>query len=201
MKKIIVISGFLLGTFAVHAQETGKQEIRLGYSDGIFLSLGNGFSDTFSNSINSALTGAKYKDDVMTKTLGMLEVGYRYNINKRLKVGGDISYMKEENTYEFVIPGTTKTQNETRKNQYSMVLLIAEFSYIKTSWLNFYGSGGIGSIVRRSNDYQGSHIKDEAQFAFQINPVGLRVGKKLGAFAELGLGYKGIATIGANYKF
>ncbi|MFW0739427.1 hypothetical protein [Flavobacterium sp. T12S277] len=201
MKKIIIIWGLLFGTIVGNAQETGKHEIRMGLSDGLFLSFGNGFADSFSNGISSGLTGVKYKDDVKTKTLGMFEIGYRYNINERFKVGADISYMKEENTYEFVTPGTTNTQNETRKNQYGMFLATAEFSYIKTSWINFYGSGGIGSVIRRSNDYEGAYIKDEAHFAFQINPVGLRVGKKLGAFVEMGLGYKGIAIIGANYRF
>ena len=38
-------------------------------------------------------------------------------------------------------------------------------------------------------------------FTFHVTALGFRVGKKLAAFAELGVGYKGIINGGLSYQF
>ncbi|RUT72211.1 hypothetical protein D0817_00910 [Flavobacterium cupreum] len=197
MKKVIVLSVLLLCATIAKAQDTEKNEIRVGYSDATFIQLGDGFADAFSNAIVSGLSGVKYKD-AKNKTIGMFEAGYRYNINERLKIGGDLSYLKSEDTFK---ASTANAKSVTRNTNYLMGLATVEFSYIRTSLLNFYGSGGLGIISGSIKETGGSYSSNEVGFAYQINPAGLRVGKKLGAFVELGYGYKGIATAGINYRF
>lgn len=197
MKKVIVLSVLLLCATIAKAQDTEKNEIRIGYSDATFIKLGDGFADAFSTAIVSGISGVKYKDG-KNKTIGMYEVGYRYTINERLKVGADISYLKSEDTFQ---AKTANAKSVTRNTNYIMGLVTGEFSYIRTPLLNFYGSGGLGVLSGSTKEKGGSYSSNEVGFAYQINPVGLRVGKKFGGFIELGYGYKGIATAGLNYKF
>jgi opacity protein-like surface antigen len=197
MKKVIVLSVLLLCTAIAKAQDTEKNEIRVGYSDASFVQLGDGLSNSFANAIVSGITGVKYKD-ASSKAIGMFELGYRYNINDRVKVGADFSYLRLEDTFKAT---TANAKNVTRNTNYLMGLATIEFSYIKTSLLNFYGSGGAGIISGSTKETGSSYSNKEAAFAYQINPAGLRVGKKFGAFVEVGYGYKGIATAGLNYRF
>ncbi|WP_369616205.1 hypothetical protein [Flavobacterium sp. CFS9] len=146
----------------------------------------------------SGITGVRYKDAKST-TFGMFEAGYRYNIGERFKAGGDLSYLRTEDKFE---KSDTNPNTVTRKSNYYMGMIIGQYSYIKTSFIDFYGSGGIGAISLSTKEEGNGGYKDNALgFAFQVNPVGLRVGKTFGAFVELGFGYKGIATEGLNYKF
>lgn len=197
MKKIIS-TALLFCTIVATAQEKGKSEIRLAYSDASFVLMGEGLANALSNTIVSGISGVKYKDAKST-TFGMFEAGYRYNIGERLKIGGDISYLRTEDKFE---KNKTNPKTVTRTSSYFMGTVMGQYSYIKTSLLDFYGSGGVGAIALSTKDEVGGTYKDNALgFAFQINPVGLRVGKTFGAFLELGYGYKGIATAGLSYKF
>ncbi|MEO6176428.1 MAG: outer membrane beta-barrel protein [Flavobacterium circumlabens] len=197
MKKVMVLSVLLLCATIAKAQDTEKNEVRIGFSDATFIQLGDGFADAFSTAIVSGISGVKYKD-AKNKTTGMFEAGYRYAVKERVKVGADISYMKSEDTFTANI---ANAKSVTRNTNYIMALVMGEYSYIKTPLLNFYGSGGLGILSGSTKETGGSYSHSEVGFAYQINPAGLRVGKKLGGFVELGYGYKGIATAGINYKF
>ncbi|WP_291286734.1 outer membrane beta-barrel protein [Flavobacterium sp.] len=197
MKKVM-ITALLLCAIVVTAQEKGKSEVRLAYSDASYILLTESFANSLSNTIVSGITGVKYKDAKST-VFGMYEMGYRYNIGERLKIGGDISYMRTEDKFE---KSSTNPKTVKRISNYFMGMVMGQYSYIKTSRLDFYGSGGVGFIGLSTKDQVGGSYKDNTLgFAFQINPVGLRVGKAFGAFIEVGYGYKGIATGGFNYRF
>ena len=43
--------------------------------------------------------------------------------------------------------------------------------------------------------------KNDGYFNFQLNAIGLRVGKSLAGVAELGVGYKGFASVGLSFQF
>lgn len=196
MKRIIT-AVFLLGAIVATAQDKGKNEVRVGFSDAIFIHIGSGLANAFGESISSGITGVQYKD-AKTKAVGMFEAGYRYHLNERFKIGADISFLQTEDTFD------TKSTNSTdivRKSTYNLVLITGEFNYVKTSLLTFYASGGAGIISMSTKEVGGTYKDNLSDFAFQINPVGLRVGKSFGGFAELGFGYKGIISAGVNYKF
>ena len=48
-----------------------------------------------------------------------------------------------------------------------------------------------------------SHHEDASgpQITGQVTPFGMRIGRKLGGFLELGYGYKGIFNFGCSYRF
>ena len=192
------LSAILLFSFAiVKAQKIEKNEIKIAYSDATFIMIGNVLADAFSDVIVSGISGVKY-EDAKSKAIGMFEVGYRYKINERWKVGGDLSYLKLQNTFH---ASTSNSNSVTRNTNYVMALGAGEFSYIRKPLLNFYCSAAVGLLGGSTKQTGGSYHSNEVGFAYQINPAGLRVGKKFGAFLELGFGYKGIATMGLNYRF
>ncbi|CAI2765691.1 outer membrane beta-barrel protein [Flavobacterium collinsii] len=196
MKKSIIVCVIFLtfGTTVVKAQETGKHEVNLTYSDGIPMTFVDGFSDALS----SAILGQKLNSK--TTSSGNFGLGYRNQITERIRVGGDIAFQQEQ----------TEQSDKNNKfigkrtNRYLMVMPTIAFSYIKTDWLDFYGSAAAGVVLERYTQTEPNRaaVKDNAaDFAFQVNPAGIRVGKKLGVFAEVGFGYRGIVSAGLNYKF
>ncbi|WP_017497732.1 outer membrane beta-barrel protein [Flavobacterium sp. WG21] len=196
MKKSIIVCVIFLtfGTTVVKAQEIGKHEVNLTYSDGIPMT----FVEGFSNALSSAILGQKLNSE--TTSSGNFGLGYRYQITERIRLGGDVAFQQEQ----------TKQSDKNniliakRTNNYFMVMPTLSFSYIKTEWLDFYGSAAAGVILDRytSTEPNKPAVKDNnVDFAFQVNPAGLRVGKKLGGFVEAGFGHRGIISAGLNYKF
>lgn len=200
MKKSIIVLGLMISTFAATAQESEKHEIRAGISDAAGIVIGEGLGNALSNAIISGFTGVKIKDN-KSKTLGMFELGYRYQLSDRVKIGADLSYLQIDRSYQTTIAETTTRY--TRRGEYLLVLPTAEFAYIKTPLLTFYGTAAAGVLTGRDKELSSGkrYGGNSLSFAFQVNPVGLRVGKKIGAFAELGYGYKGIATAGVSLRF
>jgi hypothetical protein len=196
MKKSIIVCVIFLtfGTTVVKAQEIGKHEVNLTYSDGIPMT----FVEGFSNALSSAILGQKLNSE--TTSSGNFGLGYRYQITERIRVGGDVAFQQEQ----------TKQSDKNniliakRTNNYFMVMPTLSFSYIKTEWLDFYGSAAAGVIMDRytSTEPNKPAVKDNnVDFAFQVNPAGIRIGKKLGGFVEAGFGHRGIISAGLNYKF
>ncbi|MFH6989445.1 outer membrane beta-barrel protein [Flavobacterium collinsii] len=196
MKKSIIVSAVFLtfSTMAVKAQETGKHEVNLTYSDGIPMAFVDGFSDALA----SAILGQKLNSK--TTSAGNFGLGYRNQITERIRIGGDIAFQQEKTEQ------SDKNNKLIRKrtNNYLMVMPTMSFSYIKTDWLDFYGSAAAGVILDKytSTEPNKAAVKDNTiDFAFQVNPAGIRVGKKFGVFTEVGFGYRGIVSAGLNYKF
>ncbi|GIQ60322.1 hypothetical protein Flavo103_34580 [Flavobacterium collinsii] len=196
MKKSIIVSAIFLTftTLVVNAQERGKHEINLTYSDGATMTVVNGLADAFASAFTFQKEGSKIT------SFGNLGLGYRNQITERIKIGGDIAFQQVQMEQS----DKNKKLIGKRTSNYFMVMPTLSFSYIKTEWLDFYGSAAAGVILDKYTETEPNKpaVKDNAaDFAFQVNPAGIRVGKKLGVFAEVGFGYRGIVSAGLNYKF
>lgn len=198
MKKIIVLF-VLIFAAEVNAQQAGGSEVHLGFSDAFYVDFANTWSGIFGDAIISGISGAKIKDADVNR-LGMFEAGYRYNLSKRIKVGGDLNYFKMDRTFKI------NNSHNKRSTTYILVMPNLEFSYLKSSRLNFYGSvsAGYANVSTKEKAPLAAHYSNnDGTFAYQINPLGLNwtlIDDKLGVFAELGFGYKGIGLIGVSYK-
>ncbi|BFM42580.1 hypothetical protein CFS9_12210 [Flavobacterium sp. CFS9] len=195
MKKSIIVCAIFLtiSSIAVNAQETGKHELNVTYSDGIPMTFREGFTEILS----SAFLGQK--PDRIT-SFGNVGLGYRNQITERIRVGGDLAFQQEQ------IEQIDKNNKPVAKrtNLYFMAMPVLSFSYIKTEWLDFYGSAAAGVILNKYTKKAPNEVitKDNTiDFAFQVNPAGLRIGKKFGGFVEAGFGHRGIISAGLNYKF
>lgn len=194
MKKSIFIAiatvvGFV---FKTQAQESKKHEIRIDYSDATPLVI----ADVFTNAFVSAISGSESSNE---KAFGMLSAGYRYALSNRFSIGADLSYANASSDMK------NKSTNEItyRKSNFYMVLPTAKYSYVKRGIIDFYGTVASGAILANGSD-RTDHEKtttNDIIFAFQVNPLGLRIGKDWGGFLEAGYGFKGIFALGASYRF
>lgn len=202
-KSIIMIAIGVMFSASVKAQ-TGKHEIRISYSEGSSVKLKDevlgGFADVIAGALLPGSNTYVQKD---SRQIGVFGLGYRNQITERLKVGADLGYMKSDQTFS-PKAGTKDNTGDIKKTQHFFIAMpVAEYSYIKTPWLNFYGSAAAGINLTSSTERKnGRAAKDnKLGFAYQVSPAGLRVGKKLAGFVEVGYGNKGIVTAGISFGF
>ena len=61
---------------------------------------------------------------------------------------------------------------------------------------------GITKLAEIWVEYTGFYGNESDVFAYQVNPIALRVGNhRIGGFLEAGLGYKGFLTAGVSLRF
>ncbi|WP_048504897.1 hypothetical protein [Chryseobacterium angstadtii] len=203
-KSIIIIATGLMFSATVKAQ-TGKHEIRItGYSEGSSIRIKDDVSDGFARALASALVpGLDIYVQKDYKLYGFFGLGYRNQITERIKVGGDLGYMKSEQTFGPKTATTSNTDDIKKTRHMFIAMPVVEYSYIKTPWLNFYGSAAAGINFTSSTERKNRQTEKDNKvgFAYQVSPAGLRVGKKLAGFVEVGYGNKGIVTAGISYGF
>ena len=85
------------------------------------------------------------------------------------------------------------------------VMPAINFHYIRTSLFSVYGGGSAGAVAWiyttdfTDNSLNASGIK--WTFAYQLTLIGMRVGKDVGGFIEMGCGYQGMVKAGLTLKF
>ena len=83
-----------------------------------------------------------------------------------------------------------------------------DYRYISKPVFQMYSGAGLGLVSVKTDFILGPNLmlkgengQSSQYFTFQITALGFRVGKQLAGFAELGFGYKGIASAGLSYQF
>lgn len=202
MKKIVLIFTIILGFgLTANAQKDLNISNSKKHEFNIFYGMGGPnpgtISDIFVSAISNGIQGYPYGE---TSSFGMVGMGYRYKIN-RIKVGLDLGFSAAKEKL-FKKKGDTSAINN---NIYRLLVIpTGEFTYYKNNLLSLYGSVGAGVLFSRKDN---NAIKDyrpgtEMEFAYQINPIGLKIGNgTIGGFIEAGFGYKGLAAAGINFNF
>ncbi|MCR5076620.1 MAG: hypothetical protein K6A82_01075 [Prevotella sp.] len=205
--KVFVLSLFLVaGGVQANAQGGSKyvsenrNEFRISYSDGLTL----GTASFWGMGLGDALTGTQRSD---TKASGVIGLGYRYHLN-RFRAGLDVGFASVSSKSDYA--GSKKQDiKETQLN--FMIMPVAELVYYKKGIFELYGSAAAGvdltrtkkkGLTDRGKEHVDTKAKTSAEFAFQVNPIALRVGNEhIGGYLEAGLGYKGFVTAGVSVKF
>ncbi|WP_028897536.1 hypothetical protein [Prevotella sp. HUN102] len=195
----------LIGLGQADAQ-TGKyasenlNEIRIGYSDGLTL----GTASSWGMGISDALTGTKHTDE---RCSGVMGIGYRRHV-RRCRLGVDLGFATASAKW---IDNTKDALPEVEKTQLNfLVMPVAEMVYYKGGLIEIYGSLAAGVDItsfskKGLTDAGRKRAKTErsnsAEFAFQVNPVAMRVGNdRIGGVLEAGVGYKGFVTAGVSVR-
>lgn len=79
------------------------------------------------------------------------------------------------------------------------------FHYIRTKLFSVYGGGsaGVAAWIYKT-DYTDNSLNASGvkwMFAYQLTLIGMRVGKDVGGFIEMGCGYQGMLKAGLSLKF
>ena len=208
MKKYILAVCVLFSAVSANAQDKNcsavsynKHDIRIGYSDGLTL----GSASFWGMGLSDAITGTKRSDEQSTGVFGL---GYRYALTKKFRLGLDLGFAKVTSK---VTSSQDKTPSIKEKELNFLVLPTAELIYFRRNLFQLYGSASAGAdftrhyetgLTVRGKELAQKKSKFESGFAYQINPIGLRVGNsRIGGFVEAGLGYKGFVTAGLSLSF
>ena len=175
--------------YSFNLSELKRHEFRVFFSDALTL----GLSDAFATSLFNALSGTRSD----TKSSLMYGIGYRHSLN-RFRIGGDLGlYVHNSKLYLNMNNHTSVIDEDIYR---LLIIPTGEFIYFNKGILSLYGSAGAGVILSRYDNSE--KATTDANFAFQINPIALRLGNEtIGAFLEGGWGFKGYITIGIGLKF
>lgn len=124
--------------------------------------------------------------------IGAFSAGYRYQLKKRIALGATIAFESFN-----VIP-----RNSTDKYELDGLYIMPDgrFYHINNKRLKLYSGLNAGLAIVRVKE-TGVSTETSIAFAYHVNVIGVRLGRKLGAFYELGIGYRGIGNIGASLLF
>ncbi|MEG1645464.1 MAG: hypothetical protein RR279_06425 [Alistipes sp.] len=140
------------------------------------------YGDAVFLTMASTFVDAFLGDGELSST-GSLSVGYRrFTRNASWAFGADLSFTRI----------TEKNLLGDLKYDLFTVVPTAEFYYLKSGIVRLYGTAGVGAVI----------CDQEADFAFQVNPIAIRVGtNRIAGFLEAGVGYKGVVNLGLEVGF
>ncbi len=183
---------FVLSTAFAYSQDK-MHEVRVSYGIGTTSEI----IDAFSDILMSGLSGKKYTKN--TNYSGAIILGYKYKLNKRVRLGGTFTYEKSDaKAY------SDKVYVGKFNRNYYTIAAEADFNYFSSKYVDIYGSLGLGGTLYHEKYTSEDNEKDNNEIFhinYQVTPIGIKLGKNIGAFAELGVGYKGIISAGAFARF
>jgi hypothetical protein len=134
-----------------------------------------------------------------------LGAGYKYSVSDRFSIGMDLSFQNFIKKYRLKRSGGKRAKGKKTMTAF-LIMPAAKLIYVKGRIIQLYGdlAAGVGLINRTGrieNSSEKPHNDNITAFAFQFNPIAIRVGKRIGGYLKLGAGYQGFVTIGASMKF
>lgn len=206
MKKLFLAAacGLLFSNLSVVKGQTsqGMSDLRVQVSDALPLVVIEAFSFGLADAFGAAFNNYRIEQDGNSSLSGMWGLGYRYYVTPRFSVGADLGYMRHSNRY--TLTREEDVRSGERNTSYALALPTGEFSYLNKPGVQLYGNLSAGIMVMSGYSTvsgDGSRYDyDGTSFAFQVNPIGARFGRRFGGFVELGFGFKGIATLGFSAR-
>ena len=203
MKKLISVFTILcfFGTAVVAQDNEGKNELRVGFSDALPITIGDALLTVLGDAFTSTITGYT-KETLNQKNSGMWSIGYKHHFSNRFSLGADVGLLKSSKDFKFT--KGAESYLVQRKSSFLLFMPTAQYNYLNKEKVQLYGNVGAGVLsysVDETKSDDTSYSEKFTSFAFQVNPIGLRVGKQFAGFAELGFGYKGIIGLGFSYRF
>jgi hypothetical protein len=189
-KLLVTLAASVLISIHSKAQTITRNEIQIGA--GIYANE-HVVMDKLENFVRS-LFGSDPKS-IEPKTIANLS--YYYRIKPKIALGMGIGYNSAQNA------GIHK-QNTKPGYQTKMAVMAFEMKVFhkERGNISIYSAAGFGNFYRQDQltSYPDEVYSDTA-ITFQATPIGIRFGKKVGVFAEMGYGYKGIVNLGLTGRF
>jgi Outer membrane protein beta-barrel domain len=170
-RKITLVCSAFLMLFMANQSQAQK-----GKSE---LALGYGYW-----SIYNLANGVPYN-----QSSGTFSLTYRYYITKNVTLGMGFGSENINNygSMTTIAPELTACYMDTKDSRIRVRL---------------YGSASYGITIFNDNDKNTGHVDQSAiwAYAFQATPFGIRIGRQLAFFTELGIGYKGLFHSGLDLR-
>lgn len=155
----------------------------------------------------SSQLGSAESNKTETYYSGARFVTLRYFPFNRLAIGASIGATEERGQYTDRL--NPSVISSTYNQHVTVVVLEFYYIYFFRKYVEVYTLLGAGPAFTTTetttylapNTTGATTSASEDRFKIQYSPVGLRIGGRLGAFVELGVGYKGIVNGGVSFKF
>ena len=125
---------------------------------------------------------------------GVVNLGYTYQINKTISVGGALGY----NRMSVSMEDKTGKLTAAAANIFTM-MSTAKFDWFRTGndMFGMYSKAGLGVMCINGELMEEEHLKGNIWApAVHVSAVGMEVGKAFSGFMELGVGMQGIVQFG-----
>ncbi len=137
---------------------------------------------------------------------GVYHLGYRYEGAGRQSFGILLTGERQEVTKTGAALPELTDKYKAWNDSYLAVLLDYRYNWGLRPRSKWYSGVAPGiSWQRRKETHNDFSLEKEeferARFAYQVTAVGFSFGRKIGGYAELGYGYKGILSAGLKYGF
>ena len=131
------------------------------------------------------------------KYTGVPFLTYHYSANSRFGFGGAIGGYSSSGVLQ---TGGSDVGTYRERNYVAAVEL--DYHWVMHEGFQLYSGAGFGIRYRRGTyETTETEVANKVMPTFHLNVLGLRVGKTVGFFAELGFGYKGTLLAGINAQF
>ena len=130
---------------------------------------------------------------------GVVNLGYTYQINKTISVGGALGY----NRMSVSMEDKTGKLTAAAANIFTM-MSTAKFDWFRTGndVFGMYSKAGLGVMCINGELMEEEHLKGNIWApAVHVSAVGMEVGKAFSGFMELGVGMQGIVQFGIRGRF
>ena len=186
---LVILSLLTLVSSNAYAQDQ-MHEISLFAGTGSLQDIAESFADIFPTIIS--LGYIREETEMVTPVLGL---NYRYHHNKIVSVGVTFNYQQFENKFYLL-----DLDLFTTDVRYYTFMGRVDFTYLRRNIFQMYSGVGLG-ISHQNESGEDIESYNKTHFAYQANLVGLRLGKEVAGFLELGFGCNGIVAAGIAYQF
>lgn len=191
MKKLIFGLLFCVSVANISAQK-GRNEVRAGYGVGTSNEFINNLKEMqTTNSTNNLISGDKtFK--------GAFQFGYKYSLTNKVNLGLAL-------TYEWANANAFQNMESIGKlkSNYYTIAAETDYVYFRKEKFTFYSTIGAGVTIydQKLEMNENNESSNKTNFNFQISPIGIKYGDKIGFFGEIGFGYKGLFNFGIYSSF
>jgi len=193
---VLLLSIIILNS---NSQDLGRSKLQNEIYGGYGFGSAQEISSVYSDVITPIITIGTLYTETMSP-VGPVSLGYRRSFSKNFTLaiaGNYVAFNKQfKKSSDNSVVGTVK-------NTFYSFIARGDYYYVTGEYFQMYSGVGVGFTYAHDNYLDSSNASGQGKMysAFQVNAVGIRVGKNFGVFAELGYGFEGIINAGISLKF
>ncbi|ASZ12096.1 hypothetical protein KTO58_14265 [Chitinophaga pendula] len=160
------------------------------------ISIGYGYGDINLTWLNFATVLGSFGGQSYSN-IGVAHISYMQEINRTFDIGGTLAY--SSGRINEISKG--KEQKIASVNHFT-ALINGRICYLSKTALKLYSGIGIGAqLTSEKSTIQNLRKQNDVRVSFHITGIGVKFGKKIGGFTEVGFGDKGIISAGTYWRF
>ncbi len=192
MKKLILITTLALACIVSKAQsDINKLSVQAGVTESSTIThfyFSDYYSDAWDNSYR-AVTPNGWKPAAV--------VSFRYEFTKHLEFGMNLSGFSQNVKYKRNLYDQNSNDDITIRKSFYSLTVTANYVYFNTDFVKMYVGGAAGMC--EYTEYEEGDM--QTRIVGQVTCLGLRVGKRIYGYAEVGAGCLGFVSGGIGYHF